>query len=963
MASITSFHRNLYRLYEHYVGEPDSSSDVYGYWLFLMGYLVAAAGVLIFVVSYAGDTGSYVLIRVSTVTAGTGATIGLFGIVLMLPVRKRGIQASVVGLVIALVGVALFAMFYPHDWRGYGNDYSVEVIAVYSIGIGIIGGVTALVPILTGERGMFVEEVGVTEDPPILTGDALEAAQFAVFRDDSGDWTWNVLHLEALAASDERAVTRPEATEAIERVKSRISSAGLLELTTSAFRLYEDRNGTWQWSLARDDGSIVATCAGEFPDRDATEESVSFLKDRGPDADVIEIDGAAFTYETDRDLWYWTLIDDERTPLARSDRGFASQDRAEEAAHEFAERFDRARVLDVEHVGIELYEREADWGWRFVDGQDDPVADSTEAFDSRRDAEEAVEAMVPELESASVVVAGEPAFELYESGSTWRWRLIDETESVVARTPGGDGEHASAVEETAAFAEHATDADVVEIDEAEYEVYPSDDAPAVAADDDLPAPVEEATARPDGGTTLEFDEAGPAWNWRLVTEDREVVAASTEAHPDAETATEAIERVRQQASEADLIEFEHAAFQVYEADSGEWRWRLIDEDGNVLADSGEEHTSRSEAAEAMMTLKEEAPEADLIEIETAAFELFVNEDGEWGWRLIDEGGKLVAEDPATHPTRAAAKEAMDRLLEHLDSDIREMERAIFQPYADDDWHWRFVLPAGETVAVSELEYPTRDELVEDVPRVREVATAADRFTIGEVAVQLYGADEWRFRLIDRDREELAVSAESYPTRERARTIVEGLQAHVSEAPVFSIEDAVVRLESDDGWGWTLVDRDREAIARSVETAASKTDAFETIETVQQLAPLAGRVDFDVASFELVADDENAWRWRLLDEDGRVVAAGTETYPSTEAVREALEDVRVVIEAASIIEIDEVSFELHAHDDGEGWVWQLIDEHGTTMAESTQTYETRTAAREAMNDVKAHAPEGWITFTE
>ncbi|MFC6767341.1 YegP family protein, partial [Natrinema soli] len=78
-------------------------------------------------------------------------------------------------------------------------------------------------------------------------------------------------------------------------------------------------------------------------------------------------------------------------------------------------------------------------------------------------------------------------------------------------------------------------------------------------------------------------------------------------------------------------------------------------------------------------------------------------------------------------------------------------------------------------------------------------------------------------------------------------------------------------------------------------------------------------------------------------------------------REALEDVRELIESASILEIDSVSFELHTAEDG--WVWQLIDEYGTTMAKSTQTYANRTDAREAMNDVKAQAPDGWITFTE
>ncbi|ARS90442.1 DUF1508 domain-containing protein [Natrarchaeobaculum aegyptiacum] len=969
MSFVPTIHQSLYRLYEHYVGEPDSSSDVYGYWLFIVGYLVAAAGVLIFVVSYAGDTGSYFLIRVSTVTAGTGATLALFGIVLMQPVRKWGIWASVVGFAIALVGVAFFAVVYPEHWRGHGNDWSVEVVAVYALGVGIIAGVTALVPIVTGQRGMFVDDVGDDEDPPILTGDALEGAQFAVFRDEHGDWTWNVLHLEALATSDQSAVTRPDATADIERVQSRISSAGLLELTTSAFRLYEDRDGSWQWTLARDDGSIVGSCAGQFPTRDEAEESVSFLKDRGPEADVIEIDGAAFTYDSDRDRWFWTLIDDERRPMARGAGDHPDQDGAEAAASSFAERFDGARVLDVEHVGIELYEREADWAWRVVDGDDRPVMDSTDPFDSRRDAEAAVEALVSELETASIVVAGEPAYELYEVGSDWNWRLIDETESTVARNPAEVSSEEAVTETAEQFASNAQTAEVAEIDAAEYEVYPAPEGVTAASgtDDSLPASVEEP-ARADGGTTLEYAEddaeaTGPDWHWRLVTEDRDIVAASTEPHGDAETATEAIERVRQQAAEADLIEFEHAAFQVYEADDGEWRWRLIDEDGNVLADSGAEHTSRSEAAEAMMTLKEEAPDAELLEIETAAFELFVNDDGEWGWRLIDEGGKLVAEDPATHPTRAAAKEAMDRLLEHLDSNVRTMEQAIFQPYAADDWHWRFVLPEGETIAVSEDAYPTRDELLEDVDRLRRVAAVGQQHVFGEVAVQLYGADEWHYRLLDRDREELADSTITFPDQERAREAAVHLESHVAEAPVFSIEDAVVRVErGDEGWGWSLVDGDRQAIAHSVEPVGSRSEVFETIETVRQLAPMADRVDFDVASFELAVEDDR-WHWRLLDEDGRVVATGAERYDSNEAARDALEDVREVIELASILEIDEVSFELHAADDGEGWVWQLIDEHGSRMAESTQVYETRTEAREAMNDVKAHAPEGWITFTE
>ncbi|WP_049890110.1 DUF1508 domain-containing protein [Natronorubrum sulfidifaciens] len=964
MSSLSEIHHKLYRLYEHYVGEPDSSTDVYGYWVFIVGYILGATGVAVFVVGYAGSADSYTLIRGSGVTAAAGLALCLFGIVLMLPVRRIGIYASVLGLVIALSGVVFFGWAYPYNWRELGVDYSVQVITVYTLGVGLIAGVTALVPILTGRRGMFVDEEGATDDPEILTGGAMEGAQFAVFRDENGDWKWHVLHLEALAASNESAVTRPDATQSIERVQSQISSAGLMELTTSAFRLYEDRDGTWQWTLARDDGSVVGASTGEFTERDEAETSVSFLKDRGPGADVIEIDGAAFTYAERRDLWHWQLVDDDRTPLAGSETGHETQSLAEDAAQTFADRFGRARLIDVEHVGVELLEQPAGWTWRLVDDRDDVVAACSDTFESRRDAEAAAEALLPAFESASMTVAGEPAYELYQSGEQWRWRLVDETEQLVAQSPRETTDRGDIERSAGQFREHALEADVVEIEDAAYEVYPDEHTTTAATEpnDDLPVAADDSVVTPDGGTTLEYDgEPTPDWHWRLVTDDREVVAASTEPHPDADTATEAIQRVREQASEADLIEFEHAAFQVYEADSGEWRWRLIDEDGNVLADSGDEHTSRGEAAETMLTLKKQAPEAELLEIETAAFELFVDEDGGWGWRLIDEGGQLVAEGPETYPTRGAARQAMNRLLEHLDADVRTMDRAMFQTYADDDWHWRFVLPSGDVVADDATAHPTRDELVENISDVRDSAADASSHPIGDVTVQLYESGDWHWRLLDRDREEIADSTVSYGDRDAAMNAAKTLQAHAADAPIFAIEDAAIRLDATDGWTWELVDRDREVIASATDAVPTKDAVRSAIEDVRQLAPMAGRVDFDVASFELIADDDDRWRWRLIDEDGQTVATGTETHTSSEAARAALEDVRTLIEDASILEIDSVSFELHTAEDG--WVWRLVDEYGSTMAESTQTYESRIEAREAMNDVKSQAPDGWITFTE
>jgi len=154
---------------------------------------------------------------------------------------------------------------------------------------------------------------------------------------------------------------------------------------------------------------------------------------------------------------------------------------------------------------------------------------------------------------------------------------------------------------------------------------------------------------------------------------------------------------------------------------------------------------------------------------------------------------------------------------------------------------------------------------------------------------------------------------------------------------------VIRLDGDDGWSWELVDRDREVLAEAVDSTVSKDELLDAIEAVRRLAPMAGRVDFDVASFELVADEDERWRWRLIDEDGRTVASGSETHETVDAARDALENVRDLIESASILEIDSVSFELHTAEDG--WVWQLIDEYGTTMAGARRPTRTaRTPAR-------------------
>jgi len=942
MSRLETLNNRLFQLYEQYVGEPDSAKDVYAYWIFALGYLVGLIGVLSYLLGPASTPGTQFGQREITISvAATGLAITLFGIVLMLPVRRRGIQASVVGLGAAIAGVIGFTVVYPINWPGgTGPDQSPLVIAVYTLGIAILAGVTALVPVVTGQKGMFVEEEGITEEPPIFLGDALRDALFAVFRDDDGDWTWRIVTQEAVAESDSSALTRPDAESAIERLKGQIGSASLLEITTAAFRMYQNEMDHWRWMLMREDGSVVAESGGEFRERDGAEESVSFLKDHGPDADVVHIEGAAFNYYENRGDWHWELLDENRTAIAEGPTSFDGQGAAETAAIEAADRIADSRILAIETVGVELLEVDDGWVWRVLDDDDEELIRSTETFAGRRQAESAADGVRMALGNASVTVAEDPSYELYETGEGWAWRLVDETERAVATEHDPLPERAGAESMIDAFSDGAAEAGVIEIDDADYEVYPGE------------------REGPD-------EDEDQVWHWRLVTDDRHVIADSTEPHETPEAARDAIERVRGQAAEADLIEFEESAFQVYEADTGEWRWRLIDEDGTVLADSGEEHASRGEATQAMTTLKEQAPDAELLEIDTAAFELYrdVEGDGGWGWRLIDEAGKMVAEGPRTHPSRGEARSALNDLVDHLEARIRTMDEPAFQAYTDgDDWRWRYLLTDGTIVADDARPEPTRDDLENAIETVRPTASEAGSFVVGDVFVRMAENGAWSFEVLDRQRNVVADGVQSYEARDEAIDAISLVQDNVQAAPVFTIQEAVVWLHRTDGnWDWRLVDEDRNVLATAPSSEPNRERAEAALDRVRDLMPGAGAVDFGVASYELFRDADEMWRWRLIDADRSTVAGGENAYEDRAAAVAAIEDVRDLIRGASVLEIDSATFELHA--EMGGWRWHLVDENGSPLAESIQVHDTRTEARDAMEEVKELAPDGWIRFTE
>ncbi len=926
----------LFELYTKYVTEPESKRDVYGYTILLVGYLLGMAGMVVFLIGPSGgdlDPITVLVREISIPAAGLGLVITLFGIELMLPVKRKGIAIGGVGTAMGLTAAGWFIVAYPQNWSIGTPDYSSAIITLYTAGIALVAGVVVMVPVITGERSYFAaaREVLGQDHPDIMLGRTDRGGLFTIFNRGS-DWTWRLIDQAAIAESTDAFLSRLETENRVDRVKDLVDQAALLEIAHAAFRLYRVGEDRWRWLLMRENGSVVADSGDEYPSREAAESSVNDLKEFGPSATVIAIDEAAFeTYPADGG-WKWRLINDRRETLATSATPVEDKAAAKRAADAFVERAVDAPQLTIESYGIELLEGDdAGWHWRLLDPGLEVLGGATRAHPSKGVVEDAAYDLLERLDGAALLDGTESSYDLFEDPSgNWQWRLVTpENRRIV--TGNGSGANPGAVRsEARAFRDLAPGTDIVEIRTQDFEVY----------------------------------QANGHWHWRLVDSDRAVRAESVEAYDSEEQAASAIDRLRQQAPDADLIEFETAAFQIYESEEGGWRWRLIDEDGNVLADSSEgEYDSRDGATAAMATLKEYAPEAEQLEIETAAFELFEDPDEGWGWRLVDDIGETIARGSRRYPTRDEAHDDMDALRGEVE-DVRGrvMSDGIFQVYQDgaDEWWWRFVRPDGTDLAESPEGFGTRHEAEDAIDELVDDHVGAGIAEVGQLAVVVdESGEDWTWRFVDQDRIPIAESTRQYETRNAARQAIGDVQSAVDTVTVFEIRDAAFFV-TDGEWTWALFDEAHEEVAVGAESFDSLEAAEANVDTVTNRVDSAGYIDYEGAAFE-VHDTDDGWQWRLIDEARNVISASTETYESKQAVEETVEAIREELTEASILEIERAAFEFH--EDTQGWRWRLIDESGNELAESLQAYESRTDAREAMTTVKDFAPEAWTSVAD
>ena len=58
-----------------------------------------------------------------------------------------------------------------------------------------------------------------------------------------------------------------------------------------------------------------------------------------------------------------------------------------------------------------------------------------------------------------------------------------------------------------------------------------------------------------------------------------------------------------------------ATFELYEDNSGTYRWRLVHDNGNIIADSGEGYASRQKCRQGIESVKRNASDAEVVPVD------------------------------------------------------------------------------------------------------------------------------------------------------------------------------------------------------------------------------------------------------------------------------------------------------------------------------------------------------------
>jgi uncharacterized protein YegP (UPF0339 family) len=318
-----------------------------------------------------------------------------------------------------------------------------------------------------------------------------------------------------------------------------------------------------------------------------------------------------------------------------------------------------------------------------------------------------------------------------------------------------------------------------------------------------------------------------------------------------------------------------ARFELYEDRAGMWRWRLRHRNGNIIADGGQGYSSRQKARQGLESVQKNSPNAGIVQqdVETeepeppadepypagesqGAFDVYEDASGTYRWRLVHDNGNIIADSGEGYSSRSEAENAVERVQGYVgDAGYLRIDPTAFEVYRDaaEEWRWRLLHRNGEILADSGEGYAERTGAQDGLESVRERVDEEDAVEVFEDA-----AGEYRWRLVTSSDEILADSGEGYGTESAARDAVGRFRKYAPAAETLDYTDAAFELYEDNAgeYRWRLLHENGQIIADSGQGYASRTGAIEGIQSVKRNAPTA-EVDSDLDEEEADSTEDEA----------------------------------------------------------------------------------------------------------
>ncbi|WP_050033302.1 HVO_2922 family protein [Halorubrum halophilum] len=540
-------------LYAQRIGTPTTNDEVNGFWLFGFGVLLGLAGVVLFF-----------LTESATTTRGIGYALAalappfvMLGAVIRFPLRRAGTYLGYLGTAVSVLGVVWFVNIFPDGWFTASGDPTV--IAVYGLGLGLIGLAGTVVPLITDP---------VREDYERMQS---ETAAATAERDETSA-ELEATESELESAREDLKATREELSATDSELDAARAETAALRESKARFELFEDAGGKPRWRLRHRNGNVIATAGQGYSSRGKAQKGLHSVRRNALGAGILRIETPVAEAEAIAD-------DDGPEPADAADPDVAVPSDDEEIASK---------------ATFELFEDAgAEWRWRLRHDNGNVISDSGEGYASKSNAKRALGRVREHAAAADYLRVDPTAFEVFrDAAGEWRWRLIHENGNILADSGEGYSSRSKARQGL-------------------------DSVRSNAADAGLEADGEESEEGSGNATFELYEDAADEYRWRLRHRNGNIVADGGEGYASESNARDAIGRVREYAPDADVLDVGSAAFEIYEDAGGEWRWRLRHRNGNIVADSGEGYASRSNAVEGVTSVKRNAPGAEAETVDAA----------------------------------------------------------------------------------------------------------------------------------------------------------------------------------------------------------------------------------------------------------------------------------------------------------------------------------------------------------